>query len=601
MVDGIMVQLPLPKHINENEILEYILPSKDVDGLTSVNLGKLFKNDPTAIPAATARGVMELLKEYEIQVEGKNAVVINRSSIVGLPIVALLQNENATVTICHSYTQNLKDICKCADILVVGIGKAEYITSEYIKQGSTVIDVGINRNSEGKLVGDVDYSSVKEICEYITPVPGGVGPMTIVSLFLIYLILTKTMSKDVIFKYIQQESKRQKEGIELIASENYVSTNVLKAMGSILTNKYSEGYPDHRYYGGNQYIDEIEKECISRAKDLFKAEHVNVQPYSGSPANLAVHLAFLNPADMTMGKSLSSGGHLNHGFNVSISCKYFDSVSYGVDENGYIDYDEVRKMAKEYEPKLIWSGFSAYSRVIDWKEFRKISDFVGAILVADMSHVAGLIAGGVYPSPVGIADIVTTTTHKTLRGPRGAMILCKEEYGQVVDKAVFPGLQGGPHNHTTAGIAIALAEARSSEFKQYAKQVVLNAQTLSNALIKRGYTVISGGTDNHMFLVDTIKSVNMSGQKVSDILEGVNITLNKNSIPNDERKPWDPSGIRIGTPAITTRGMKESEMEKIAEYIDRVLRDTSAKNIKLIKKEVKDFTKGFHIPGIDKL
>ena len=283
------------------------------------------------------------------------------------------------------------------------------------------------------------------------------------------------MSKDIIFKYIEDESKRQREGIELIASENYVSPPVLKAMGSILTNKYSEGYPDKRYYGGNEYIDEIEKECISRAKEVFKAEHANVQPYSGSPANLAVHLAFLNPGDRTMGMDLSAGGHLTHGFKVSISGKYFNSVSYGVDENGYINYDDVRKLAVEHKPKLIWSGFSAYSRVIDWKEFRKIADEVGAILVADISHVAGLIVADEYPSPVGIADVVTTTTHKTLRGPRGAIILCNEEYREVIDKAVFPGLQGGPHNHTTAGIAVALEEAKSNDFKEYAKQVILNS------------------------------------------------------------------------------------------------------------------------------
>ncbi len=409
------------------------------------------------------------------------------------------------------------------------------------------------------------------------------------------------MYKDIIFEYIGNEAKRQKEGIELIASENYVSSDVLKAMGSILTNKYSEGYPDKRYYGGNKYIDEVEKECISRAKELFKAEHVNVQPYSGSPANLAVHLAFLNPGDRTMGMDLSAGGHLTHGFKVSISGKYFDSVSYGVNRQGYIDYEQVRKIALDHKPKLIWSGFSAYSRVIDWNEFRKIADEVGAILVADIAHVAGLIAAGEYPSPVGIADVVTTTTHKTLRGPRGAMIMCKQEYGEVIDKAVFPGLQGGPHNHTTAGIAVALKEAMTEEFKQYSKQVVLNSKALAKALMDKGYSIVSGGTDNHLFLVDTVKSVNMSGKEVSDILEEVNITLNKNSIPYDERKPWDPSGVRIGTPAITTRGMKENEMEKIAQYIDRALKSKSKEEINIIKEEVKTFTKDFPIPGIDNL
>jgi len=411
----------------------------------------------------------------------------------------------------------------------------------------------------------------------------------------------KEMNKDIIFKYIKQEAKRQKEGIELIASENYVSSNVLKAMGSILTNKYSEGYPDKRYYGGNEYIDEIEKECISRAKEVFNAEHVNVQPYSGSPANLAVHLAFLNPGDRTMGMELSAGGHLTHGFKVSISGKYFDSVSYGVNKEGYIDYDEVRKIALDHKPKLIWSGFSAYSRIIDWKEFKKIADEVGAILVADIAHVAGLVATNQYPSPIGISDIVTTTTHKTLRGPRGAMIMCKQEYGEAIDKAVFPGLQGGPHNHITAGIAVALKEAQSKEFEEYSKQIVKNAKVLADTLIEKGFNIVSGGTDNHLFLVDTVKSVNMTGREASDILESVNITLNKNSIPHDERKPWDPSGVRIGTPAITTRGMKEEDMVKIAEYIDRALRDTSEKKLKLIREEVKEFTRKFLIPGIDNL
>jgi len=415
---------------------------------------------------------------------------------------------------------------------------------------------------------------------------------------IIYLKCTKEMYKDEIFEYIQEEAKRQKEGIELIASENYVSEDVLKAMGSILTNKYSEGYPHKRYYGGNEYIDKIEEECIKRAKELFGAEHVNVQPYSGSPANLAVHFAFLKPGDRTMGMDLSAGGHLTHGFKVSISGKYFDSVSYGVNKEGYIDYEEVRRIALEHEPKLIWSGFSAYSRIVDWKEFRKIADEIGAILVADIAHVAGLVAAGLYPSPVGIADVVTTTTHKTLRGPRGAIIMCKEEYGELIDKAVFPGLQGGPHNHITAGIAVALKEAQSDEFKEYARQVISNAKALASSLANKGFSIVSGGTDNHMFLVDTIKSIGKSGKEVSDILESVNITLNKNAIPFDERKPWDPSGVRIGSAAVTTRGMKEKDMFQISEYIYRALHDSSENNLKRIKDEVKDFSKKFNIPGI---
>jgi glycine hydroxymethyltransferase len=400
---------------------------------------------------------------------------------------------------------------------------------------------------------------------------------------------------------LQEEKKRQLEGLELIASENYVSQDVLSAMGSILTNKYSEGYPGKRYYKGNEYIDQIEKEAIQRAKDLFKAEHVNVQPYSGSPANLAVHYALLEPGDKTLGMSLDSGGHLTHGFKVSISGKYFESRSYGVNEQGYIDYDEIFKIAKEHKPKLIWAGFSAYSRIIDWKQFRKIADEVGAYLVADIAHVAGLVATGLYPSPVGIADIVTTTTHKTLRGPRGAMIMCKEEYAQDIDKAVFPGLQGGPHNHTTAGIAVALKEASTKEFKKYSKQVISNAQTLSNELSKLGYNIVSGGTDNHLFLVDLSNSGlgDIGGEEASTVLEKANITLNKNTIPNDPRKPWDPSGVRIGTPALTTRGMKEKEMVKVAQYIDTVLKNKDDEElIKKVREDIKKFTSKFSIPGI---
>ncbi len=403
----------------------------------------------------------------------------------------------------------------------------------------------------------------------------------------------------VIEDLIEAESKRQIEGIELIASENYVSEDILNAMGSILTNKYSEGYPGKRYYGGNEYIDEVEREAIKNAKELFKAEHVNVQPYSGSPANLAVHLALLDPGDNTLGMALDAGGHLTHGFKVSISGKYFNSASYGVNSEGYIDYEEVLEIAKKHQPKLIWAGFSAYSRIVDWNKFRDIANEVGAYLVADISHVAGLIAAGIYPSPINIADVVTTTTHKTLRGPRGAIIICKEELAERIDKAVFPGLQGGPHNHTTAGIAIALKEANTKEFKEYAKAVVENAQQLSKELISKGYSIVSGGTDNHLFLLDAVQSCGLSGGELSDLLETVGITVNKNAIPNDSRKPWDPSGIRIGTPAITTRGMRIADMSKIAEYIDMAVknRDNQSK-LAEIKEQVRKLMSAFPIPGI---
>ena len=400
-------------------------------------------------------------------------------------------------------------------------------------------------------------------------------------------------------KLLSKEKQRQVEGLELIASENYVSEEVLECMGSILTNKYSEGYSGKRYYNGNEYIDEIENIAIERAKELFGVEHVNVQPYSGSPANLAVHFALLEPGDKTLGMSLDAGGHLTHGFKVSFSGKFYNSASYGVNDEGYIDYDEVLRIAKEHKPKLIWAGFSAYSRVIDWKRFRKIADEVGAYFVADIAHVAGLVAAGVYPSPVPYADVITTTTHKTLRGPRGAMIMCKEEFAERIDKAVFPGLQGGPHNHTTAAIAVALKEASTEEFKEYSKQVVTNAKVLADSLSKLGYKIVSGGTDNHLFLVDVFSSVNLSGKEAGDMLDKAGITVNKNAIPNDTRKPWDPSGIRIGTPALTTRGMKEKEMEQVAGYINRVLRECKKEDdFKKVREEIKSFTSLFKIPGI---
>lgn len=402
-----------------------------------------------------------------------------------------------------------------------------------------------------------------------------------------------------IFDLIQKEKKRQLEGLELIASENYVSEEVLQCMGSILTNKYSEGYPGKRYYNGNEYIDGIEREAIERAKNLFKVEHANVQPYSGSPANLAVYFALIETGDRVLGMSLDAGGHLTHGFKVSFSGRFYNSINYGVNEVGYIDYDEVRKIAKEFKPKLIWAGFSAYSRIVDWAQFRKIADEIGAFFVADIAHVAGLIAGGVYPSPVPYADVVTTTTHKTLRGPRGAMIMCKKDFAERIDKAIFPGLQGGPHNHTTAGIAVALKEASTEDFKKYSNQVVLNAKQLSDSLTKLGFKIISGGTDNHMFLVDVFSSVGISGKEAGDILDTVGITVNKNAIPNDSRKPWDPSGIRIGTPALTTRGMKEKEMEIVANFINKVLKECkNDEDYTNVKKEIKDFTKEFKIPGI---
>ena len=406
------------------------------------------------------------------------------------------------------------------------------------------------------------------------------------------------MVKDNLIKQmISAEMVRQREGLELIASENYVSKEVLECMGSVFTNKYSEGYSGKRYYNGNEFVDIVESEAIERAKELFHVDHVNVQPYSGSIANLAVHFGLLEAGDKTLGMSLDAGGHLTHGFKVSISGKYYDSASYGVNNDGYIDYDEVLRIAREHKPKLIWAGFSAYSRIIDWGKFREISDDVGAYFVADIAHVAGLIAGGVYPSPVGFADVITTTTHKTLRGPRGAMIMCKEEFAERIDKAVFPGLQGGPHNHITAAIAVALKEASSEDFKQYSRQIVKNAKTLASSLKEYGYKIISDGTDNHLFFMDVFSTVGISGGEAADKLEKAGITVNKNAIPNDTRKPWDPSGIRIGTPALTTRGMKEEEMVRVAELIHKVLKkcDTDSA-LDAVREQVKDLIANFKIP-----
>jgi len=411
----------------------------------------------------------------------------------------------------------------------------------------------------------------------------------------------KSLNDKQIFDLIKKESKRQIEGIELIPSENYVSEEVLKAMGSILTNKYSEGYPHKRYYNGNEFIDGIEDLAIERAKKLFKAEHVNVQPYSGSPANMAVYFAFLKPGDKVMGMALSAGGHLTHGFKVSITGSYYDSLQYGVGKDGYIDYDEVLKLAKKHKPKLLWSGATAYSRKINYKKFREIADKVGAILVADIAHISGLVVAGFHPNPFPYADVVTTTTHKTLRGPRGAMIMCKKEFAEAIDKSVFPGLQGGPHNHTTAGIAVALKEAGTIKFVNYARQIVKNAQKLSAELTKRGYKIVSGGTDNHLMLIDLTNIDKMTGKIASDALEEAGITVNKNTIPDDPRKPWDPSGVRLGTPAITTRGLKEKDMIFVAKMIDEAIKNHSSKpELKKLKNEVKKYMKKFPIPGISK-
>jgi glycine hydroxymethyltransferase len=404
---------------------------------------------------------------------------------------------------------------------------------------------------------------------------------------------------------IFQEEQRQRETLKLIPSENYVSAAVLQATGTVLTNKYSEGYAGRRYYEGQQVVDQIETLAINRAKDLFGVDHVNVQPYSGSPANLAAYLATVSPGDTIMGMSLPMGGHLTHGWKVSATGTWFHSVQYGVHKDtGRIDMDEVRDLARAQRPKLILCGGTAIPRIIDFAAFAQVAREVGAVLVADIAHIAGLVAGGAHPTPVGHADIITTTTHKTLRGPRGAMILTTEEYAKPVDKAVFPGLQGGPHNHTTAGIAVALAEAARPQFRDYARQIVTNAAALADELVGRGFDLVSGGTDNHLILID-LTSKGVAGKPAAQALDRAGLETNYNTVPFDPRKPFDPSGLRIGTPALTSRGMGESEMREVGRWLDEVVTavagdnaDVAESTITRVRAEVTELTARFPTPGL---
>ena len=380
------------------------------------------------------------------------------------------------------------------------------------------------------------------------------------------------MKRDnIIFDIIEKEHQRQLKGIELIASENFVSPAVMEAMGSVLTNKYAEGYPGHRYYGGCEYVDKVETLAIERAKKLFGAEHANVQAHSGANANTAVYFAFLQPGDTIMGMNLSQGGHLSHGSPVNISGKYYNVVPYGVThETERIDYDEFARIAREAQPKLIVAGASAYPRVIDFERMAEIAHSVGAIFMVDMAHIAGLVAAGLHPSPVPYADVVTTTTHKTLRGPRGGLILCKEKYAKQIDKAIFPGVQGGPLMHVIAAKAVALGEALKPEFKEYAKQIIANCQALAEGLIAEGFRLVSGGTDNHLLLVD-VRGQKMTGKTAEHLLDEIGVTCNKNTIPFDPESPFVTSGIRLGTAAVTTRGFKEADMKEVAAIIGLVL------------------------------
>jgi glycine hydroxymethyltransferase len=410
---------------------------------------------------------------------------------------------------------------------------------------------------------------------------------------------------------VQAEIDRQCEGLEMIPSENHTSGAVLKVLGSRLTDKYSEGYPGMRYYGGCENVDAVENLARDRAKQLFGCTHANVQAHSGCPANLATYYALMDPGDTLMGLSLSDGGHMTHGLKLNFSSTFYNSVQYHAGKDGYIDIDEMYKLAKEHKPKVIVGGGSAYPRVYEWAKYKEVADSVGAFFVADMSHVAGLVAGGVYPTPIGIADVVTTTTHKTLRGPRGALILAnglpsnplkkpertRENIPSLIDRAIIPGLQGGPHNHQTAGIAVALLEALQPDFKIYAQQVFDNAQTLAQELMARDFTLFTGGTDSHLLLID-MTSKGVSGKEAEAALGKAGITVNKNTIPHEPRSPFDPSGIRLGTPALTTRGMKQDEMKQIAGWIDEaVTHRGDGQALAKLRATIKDFAKAFPLPA----
>lgn len=412
--------------------------------------------------------------------------------------------------------------------------------------------------------------------------------------------MTNLQDKDPkVWEILKGEMQRQSEGIELIPSENYVSEAVLEAMGSIFTNKYSEGYPGKRYYGGQEFTDQVENLAIERAKELFGAEHVNVQPYSGSPGNMAIYFALLNYGDTVMGLKLDHGGHITHGLPISFSGRSYHFVQYEVNkETSRLNYDAIEKLAEEAKPKMIVAGYTAYPRDIDWKRFRAICDKVGAIAMADISHTAGMIAGKALENPVPYFDVVMSTTHKTLRGPRGAIIMCKEKYAKDIDKAVFPGLQGGPHEHIIAAKAVAFGEALKPEFQTYAKQIIVNAQHLAAKLVEYGFTLVTGGTDTHLVLAD-LTNKGVPGKEAQVALDRIGITLNKNTIPFDPNPPFNPSGIRFGTPAVTTRGMKEPEMDLIAGWMNEVITNIKDESMyPRVKAEVKEMCLKFPVPGI---
>lgn len=410
---------------------------------------------------------------------------------------------------------------------------------------------------------------------------------------------------------IKAEHQRQTTNLQMIPSENHASKDVFNALGSILTDKYAEGYPGQRYYGGCEIVDKVENLARDRTKKLFGVDHVNVQPYSGSPANAEVYMALLDPGDKIMGLALTFGGHLTHGHKVSASGIFYESVQYQTGKDGYLDYDDIAKMAQAEKPNILVVGATAYPRIFDWQKLREIADSVGAWMLADISHIAGLVVGGVHPSPVGIADVIMTTTHKTLRGPRGAMIMCngnastpikkvertKENLPTLIDRAVFPGMQGGPHNHQTAAIAVALKEASTPEFKRYAEQIVKNSQALAKELSNRGFNLVTGGTDNHLILAD-VSGMGVSGKEAEDALSAIGITVNKNTVPFDLKGPFDPSGIRMGTPAITSRGLVESDMSLIAESMEKAIKNRGdTKILNMLSNHIKELALAHPLPS----
>ena len=419
------------------------------------------------------------------------------------------------------------------------------------------------------------------------------------------------MKDEEIEDLIKAEHQRQTTNLQMIPSENHASKDVFNALGSILTDKYAEGYPGQRYYGGCEIVDKVENLARDRTKKLFGVDHVNVQPYSGSPANAEVYMALLDPGDKIMGLALTFGGHLTHGHKVSASGIFYESVQYQTGKDGYLDYDDIAKMAQAEKPNILVVGATAYPRIFDWQKLREIADSVGAWMLADISHIAGLVVGGVHPSPVGIADVIMTTTHKTLRGPRGAMIMCngnastpikkvertKENLPTLIDRAVFPGMQGGPHNHQTAAIAVALKEASTPEFKRYAEQIVKNSQALAKELSNRGFNLVTGGTDNHLILAD-VSGMGVSGKEAEDALSAIGITVNKNTVPFDLKGPFDPSGIRMGTPAITSRGLMESDMSLIAESMEKAIKNRGdTKILNMLSNHIKELALAHPLPS----